>query len=115
KLAPALLAGVPAIVKPATQTSYLTEHVFRRMIESDILPPGAVQLVCGGGGDLFDHLTCQDVVAFTGSASTALELRQHPAGPSPPRPARSTPRSSGPMRGRALPSSSCSCVRSYAR
>src|SRR6516164_710462 len=79
KLAPALLAGVPAIVKPATQTSYLTEHVFRRMIESGILPPGAVQLVAGGVGDLFDHLTCQDVVAFTGSASTALKLRQHPA------------------------------------
>ena len=79
KLAPALLAGMPAIVKPATQTSYLTERVFRRMIESDILPPGAVQLVCGGVGDLFDHLTCQDVVAFTGSASTALKLRQHPA------------------------------------
>ena len=78
KLAPALLAGVPAIVKPATQTSYLTECVFRRMIDSDILPPGAVQLVCGGVGDLFDHLTCQDTVAFTGSASTALKLRHHP-------------------------------------
>jgi oxepin-CoA hydrolase/3-oxo-5,6-dehydrosuberyl-CoA semialdehyde dehydrogenase len=78
KLAPALLAGVPAIVKPATQTSYLTECVFRRIIESAILPDGAVQLVCGGVGDLFEHLTCQDVVSFTGSASTALKLRQHP-------------------------------------
>ncbi|HEV3181326.1 MAG TPA: phenylacetic acid degradation bifunctional protein PaaZ [Steroidobacteraceae bacterium] len=78
KLAPALLAGLPAIVKPATQTSYLTERVFRRMIESDILPPGAVQLICGGVGDLFDHLTCQDVIAFTGSAVTAHKLRQHP-------------------------------------
>ena len=78
KLAPALLAGVPAIVKPATQTSYLTERVFRRMIESGILPPGAVQLLCGSTGDLFDHLTCQDVVSFTGSASTAHKLRQHP-------------------------------------
>jgi len=78
KLAPALLAGVPAIVKPATQTSYLTERVFRRIIESDILPPGAVQLLCGAVGPLFDHLTCQDVVSFTGSASTALKLRQHP-------------------------------------
>jgi oxepin-CoA hydrolase / 3-oxo-5,6-dehydrosuberyl-CoA semialdehyde dehydrogenase len=78
KLAPALLAGVPAIVKPATQTSYLTERVFRRIIESGILPPGAVQLLCGAVGDLFDHLTCQDVVSFTGSASTALKLRQHP-------------------------------------
>jgi oxepin-CoA hydrolase/3-oxo-5,6-dehydrosuberyl-CoA semialdehyde dehydrogenase len=78
KLAPALLAGVPAIVKPATQTCYLTERVFRRILESKILPPGAVQLICGGVGDLFDHLTCQDVVSFTGSAATALKLRQHP-------------------------------------
>ncbi|HKF96940.1 MAG TPA: phenylacetic acid degradation bifunctional protein PaaZ, partial [Steroidobacteraceae bacterium] len=78
KLAPALLAGVPAIVKPATQTSYLTERVFRRIIESGILPPGAVQLLCGSTGDLFDHLICQDVVSFTGSASTAHKLRQHP-------------------------------------
>jgi oxepin-CoA hydrolase/3-oxo-5,6-dehydrosuberyl-CoA semialdehyde dehydrogenase len=79
KLAPTLLAGVPAIVKPATQTCYLTERVFRRIVDSGILPEGAVQLVCGGLGDLFDHLTCQDVVSFTGSASTALKLRQHPA------------------------------------
>ncbi len=78
KLAPALLAGVPVIVKPATQTSYLSECVFRRIIESGILPPGAVQLLCGGVGELFDHLTCQDLVSFTGSASTALRLRQHP-------------------------------------
>jgi oxepin-CoA hydrolase/3-oxo-5,6-dehydrosuberyl-CoA semialdehyde dehydrogenase len=78
KLAPTLLAGVPAIVKPATQTSYLTERVFRRIVESGILPEGAVQLVCGGLGDLFEHLTCQDVVSFTGSAGTALKLRQHP-------------------------------------
>jgi len=78
KLAPALLAGVPAIVKPATQTSYLTERVFRRMLESGILPEGTVQLICGGVGDLFEHLTCQDVVSFTGSAATALSLRQHP-------------------------------------
>jgi oxepin-CoA hydrolase/3-oxo-5,6-dehydrosuberyl-CoA semialdehyde dehydrogenase len=78
KLAPALLAGVPVIVKPATQTCYLTERVFRRMIEAQILPPGAIQLICGGVGDLFEHLTCQDIVSFTGSASTALKLRQHP-------------------------------------
>ncbi|MGB6603566.1 MAG: phenylacetic acid degradation bifunctional protein PaaZ [Steroidobacteraceae bacterium] len=77
KLAPTLLAGVPAIVKPATQTCYLTERVFRRIIESGILPEGAVQLICGTVGDLFDHLTCQDVVSFTGSASTAAQLRQH--------------------------------------
>ena len=78
KLAPALLAGVPAIVKPATQTAYLAERVFRRIIASGILPAGAVQLICGGVGDLFEHLTCQDLVSFTGSAATALKLRQHP-------------------------------------
>ncbi|MFZ1905412.1 MAG: phenylacetic acid degradation bifunctional protein PaaZ [Steroidobacteraceae bacterium] len=77
KLAPTLLAGVPAIVKPATQTCYLAEQAFRRIIESGILPEGAVQLICGGVGDLLDHLTCQDAVSFTGSASTAMLLRQH--------------------------------------
>ncbi|HVW70197.1 MAG TPA: phenylacetic acid degradation bifunctional protein PaaZ, partial [Steroidobacteraceae bacterium] len=79
KLAPTLLAGVPAIVKPATATAYLTAQVFRRIIDSGILPDGAIQLICGSTGDLFDHLTCQDVVSFTGSASTAQKLRQHPA------------------------------------
>jgi oxepin-CoA hydrolase/3-oxo-5,6-dehydrosuberyl-CoA semialdehyde dehydrogenase len=78
KLAPALLAGVPAIVKPATATSYLTELVVRRIVESGILPEGALQLICGSAGDLFDHLDCQDAVAFTGSASTAVSLRRHP-------------------------------------
>jgi len=79
KLAPALLAGVPSIVKPATATSYLTEKVVRHIVESGVLPEGALQLICGGVGDLFDHLDCQDVVSFTGSASTAQKLRQHPA------------------------------------
>ncbi len=78
KLAPTLLAGVPAIVKPATQTCYLTEMVFRRIVESGIFPEGSVQLILGSVGDLFEHLTCQDAVAFTGSASTSLRLRQHP-------------------------------------
>lgn len=78
KLAPAFLAGVPAIVKPATATAYLAELTFRRILESGILPEGAVQLICGGVGDLFDHLTCQDIVAFTGSAATARKLRTHP-------------------------------------
>ncbi len=78
KLSPTLLAGVPAIVKPATTTAYLTELVVRRIIESGILPEGSLQLVCGSVGDLFDHLTCQDVVSFTGSASTAQKLRTHP-------------------------------------
>jgi oxepin-CoA hydrolase/3-oxo-5,6-dehydrosuberyl-CoA semialdehyde dehydrogenase len=79
KLAPALLAGVPAVVKPATATSYLTERVVRRILETGLLPAGALQLICGGVGDLFDHLGCQDVVSFTGSAATAARLRTHPA------------------------------------
>jgi oxepin-CoA hydrolase / 3-oxo-5,6-dehydrosuberyl-CoA semialdehyde dehydrogenase len=78
KLAPTLLAGVPAIVKPASSTAYLAEAAFRVMIESGLLPTGAVQLIMGGVGDLFDHLGGQDVVSFTGSASTALKLRTHP-------------------------------------
>jgi oxepin-CoA hydrolase/3-oxo-5,6-dehydrosuberyl-CoA semialdehyde dehydrogenase len=78
KLAPALLAGMPVIVKPATSTAYLTELVVRRIVESKILPEGALQLVCGSLGNLFDHLQCQDTVSFTGSAATAAKLRVHP-------------------------------------
>lgn len=78
KLAPTLLAGVPAIVKPASATAYLTELAVRRIVESGILPEGSLQLVCGSLGDLFEHLQCQDVVSFTGSASTAQKLRVHP-------------------------------------
>jgi len=78
KLAPTLLAGVPAVIKPATATSYLAARVFEAIIASGILPPGSVQLLCGSVGDLFDHLTGQDVVSFTGSASTALRLKTHP-------------------------------------
>jgi oxepin-CoA hydrolase/3-oxo-5,6-dehydrosuberyl-CoA semialdehyde dehydrogenase len=78
KLAPTLLAGVPAIVKPASSTAYLTELMVRRIIASGILPPGALQLICGGVGDLFDHLDSQDVIAFTGSKPTAERLQQHP-------------------------------------
>ncbi len=78
KLAPTLLAGVPAIIKPASATAYLCEAAFRVMVESGLLPAGAVQLIVGGVGDLFDHLGGQDVVSFTGSASTALKLRTHP-------------------------------------
>ncbi|REC54565.1 phenylacetic acid degradation bifunctional protein PaaZ [Rhodosalinus sediminis] len=78
KLAPTILAGVPAIVKPATSTCYVTEACVRLMLEADILPAGAVQLVAGGLGDMLDRLTCQDVVSFTGSAETALKLRSAP-------------------------------------
>nr|MDQ2861278.1 phenylacetic acid degradation bifunctional protein PaaZ [Pseudomonadota bacterium] len=78
KLAPTLLAGVPAIVKPAFATAWLTEAAFRILIEADVLPPGALQLIVGPVGDLFDHLTGQDVVSFTGSAATAAWLKAHP-------------------------------------
>jgi len=78
KLAPTILAGVPAIVKPASATAYVAEAAFKVMIDADVLPAGAVQLIVGGVGDLFDHLMGQDIVSFTGSASTALKLRTHP-------------------------------------
>ena len=79
KLAPTFLAGMPAIVKPASSTAYLCEAAVRVMVDSGLLPPGSLQLIVGGVGDLFDHLSGQDVVSFTGSASTALKLRSHPA------------------------------------
>src|SRR3954471_11488941 len=77
KLSPTLLAGMPAIVKPATLTSFLTEAVFKAIIESTILPEGSVQLLCGSAGDLLDHLDAQCAVAFTGSATTGLMLKQN--------------------------------------
>ena len=79
KLAPAFIAGLPSIVKPASQTAYLTELVVRRIIESGILPEGSLQLLSGSPGGLLDHLGVQDSVAFTGSAHTAGILRQHPS------------------------------------
>ena len=78
KLAPTLLAGVPAIVKPATATCYIAEHAARLMLATGLLPDGALQLVSGGLGDMLDRLDGQDVVAFTGSADTALKLRATP-------------------------------------
>ncbi len=78
KLGPTLLAGVPAIVKPASSTAYLTERMVRRILASGILPDGALQMICGSVGDLFEHLNCQDTIAFTGSKSTAEFLQQHP-------------------------------------
>jgi oxepin-CoA hydrolase / 3-oxo-5,6-dehydrosuberyl-CoA semialdehyde dehydrogenase len=75
KFAPTFLAGMPCIAKPATATSYLTEAMVRLLNESGLLPPGALQLVIGGTGDLLDRLDGQDVVTFTGSADTAARLR----------------------------------------
>ncbi|MEU4383742.1 phenylacetic acid degradation bifunctional protein PaaZ [Promicromonospora sp. NPDC023805] len=79
KLAPAFLAGLPSIVKPGSQTAYVTEAVVRQIIASGILPEGSLQLVCGSAGTLLDELGEQDAVAFTGSAHTAAILREHPA------------------------------------
>jgi oxepin-CoA hydrolase/3-oxo-5,6-dehydrosuberyl-CoA semialdehyde dehydrogenase len=78
KLAPALIAGVPSLIKPASQTAYLTERVVRLIVEAGLLPDGALQFVAGGAGDLLDHLDEQDPLSFTGSASTASKLRTHP-------------------------------------
>ena len=77
KIAVNLLAGMPCIVKPATVTCFLTEAVVKEIIASKILPEGALQLICGSTGDLLDHVTSQDVVTFTGSASTGLMLKQN--------------------------------------
>ena len=77
KLAPAFLAGMPCIGKPATATSYLTEAAVRLIVQSGILPEGALQLLIGGTGDLLDRLDGQDLVTFTGSADTAAKLRVH--------------------------------------
>jgi oxepin-CoA hydrolase/3-oxo-5,6-dehydrosuberyl-CoA semialdehyde dehydrogenase len=72
------LAGMPAIVKPATITSYLTQAVVKEIIASGILPEGALQLICGSAGDLLNHVGSQDVVTLTGSASTGMKLKSHP-------------------------------------
>ena len=79
KFAPSFVAGLPSIIKPASQTSYLTQLMVQIMVESGLLPEGSLQLIVGGVGDMFEHLTGQDCVAFTGSASTAQQLRTHPA------------------------------------
>ena len=78
KIAVNLLAGMPCIVKPATVTAYLTEAVVKEIIASGILPDGALQLLCGSAGDLLQHVNSQDVVTFTGSASTGLLLKSNP-------------------------------------
>jgi len=79
KFAPAFLAGVPSLVKPASQTAYLTARLVELIVASGLLPAGSVQLICGSAGDLLDHVSSQDLVSFTGSAATARKLRAHPA------------------------------------
>ncbi|MGN6617609.1 MAG: phenylacetic acid degradation bifunctional protein PaaZ [Ilyomonas sp.] len=77
KIAVNLLAGVAAVVKPATITSFLTEAVVKEIVASNILPQGALQLICGSAGDILDHVISQDVITFTGSASTGLMLKSN--------------------------------------
>ena len=79
KLAPAFLAGMPSVVKPAEQTAYVTELLVRRIVESGLLPEGSLQLLVGSPRGLLDELAGQDVLSFTGSAQTAAHLRAHPA------------------------------------
>ena len=79
KFAPAFLAGVPSLIKPASPTAYITHRLVELIDGSGLLPDGAIQLITGSAGDLLDHLTEQDLVGFTGSASTARKLRAHPA------------------------------------
>ena len=78
KIAVNLMAGMPAIVKPASLTSYLTEAMFRDIIASGILPQGSLQLICGSARGILDHVNYQDVVTFTGSADTGRMLKSHP-------------------------------------
>ena len=78
KIAVNILAGMPAIVKPATVTSFLTEAIVKEIIASNILPKAALQLICGSAGDLLNHTIDQDVITFTGSASTGLMLKSNP-------------------------------------
>jgi len=77
KFAPAFLAGVPSVIKPAGQTGYLTALLVELLVQSELLPPGSVQLISGAARDLLDHVTEQDHISFTGSAATALRLRTH--------------------------------------
>lgn len=78
KLAPTWLAGMPAIIKPATASAQVTQAMVRLIVDSGIVPEGAIQLICGGVGDMFEHLDYEDVVTFTGSAETGQKLKSHP-------------------------------------
>ncbi len=78
KIAPTLIAGMPAVVKPSPISAYLAEKMVHQIVDSKILPEGALQLICGEPGDLLNHLTNQDVVTFTGSAATGQKLKSHP-------------------------------------
>jgi 3,4-dehydroadipyl-CoA semialdehyde dehydrogenase len=78
KGAPALLSGVPIVVKPASPTAWLTHRMVEDIVKADILPTGAISIVCGSARDLLDHVSEGDIVSFTGSADTAMRIRSHP-------------------------------------
>ncbi|MRS15743.1 phenylacetic acid degradation bifunctional protein PaaZ [Enterobacteriaceae bacterium RIT691] len=78
KLAPTWLAGMPAIIKPATASAQVTQAMVKAIVDSGLVPDGAISLICGGAGDLLDQLDFQDVVTFTGSAQTGQSLRIQP-------------------------------------
>ena len=79
KIATAFLAGMPVLTKPATSTSHVAHRIVELLVESEVLPAGALQLLMGPAGDLLDHVGSQDVVAFTGSADTGAKIRTHAA------------------------------------
>ena len=121
KLAPALLAGVPSVVKPAAQTAYVTERVRAQIAESGLLPEGALQLLVGGTDGLLDGLGGQDLLSFTGSAATGRRAARAPGRGRAQRPLQRRGRlaercGARPRRqaGHAR-SSTCSCARSCAR
>ena len=77
KGAPALLSGVPIVVKPASSTAWLTHRMVEDIVKAGILPPGAISIICGSARDLLDHVREGDIVSFTGSADTATRIRSH--------------------------------------
>ena len=79
KAAPALLCGVPVVIKPATATAWLTQRMVKDVVDAGILPAGALSVICGSSAGLLDQLQCFDVLSFTGSAETAAVIRSHPA------------------------------------
>jgi 3,4-dehydroadipyl-CoA semialdehyde dehydrogenase len=78
KCAPALLSGVPFLIKPASPTAWLTNRMVEDITKANILPPGAISMLCGSARDLLDHVREADIVSFTGSADTAMRIRSHP-------------------------------------
>jgi 3,4-dehydroadipyl-CoA semialdehyde dehydrogenase len=75
KAAPALLSGVPIVVKPASPTAWLAQRMVEDVVKANILPQGTISIICGGARDLLDHVREEDIVSFTGSAETAARIR----------------------------------------